>query len=651
MADAPVINSPQPTTEQPYQPPVGTGPVESPIAGGPVSTPPPPSSPQPATAPASTLAPSKTSGLHGVLANVALGALAGAVSGIKKTTAAAGRGYDSYINRTPYGQKVQTNRLEMQAKQQKMQQEQVAAMDEHQVKQLAIQDANLDHLHKIAENRHIENMYSGAEEEQRNTLITQHRAQDDVDRKFLTQLEETGIHIDPKHFSEFTPGDGANVGNGTHSVVNNGKTGEEAGGGFINNQELENTILPHDFSVVSDWKMDKDGTMTPTYTTLKAGQNSAMDALIAHDAGMDKFNQLQGMYQTQLKSQEAAANVQKAEQEPGLVKAQAGQAKAAAAKDYASAALTKAQTDSLKTLGVVVPAGYNPPPTVFSMTPQQVQQELETNKVNVPGNFASLYGAAHYKIDPKTFPSRPYNRPGMPPQMGKDQALSFIRTFINPNYDEKNYQAVQKMEDEFASTKPNTAGGNLVAFNTATGHLGQLYQASQLLQNNNLLKLNEMANELGVQTGHSPRLVFDAIKTALVGELGKTFKSAAPDVPEMDAIAKTLLSSQSPQDTADLTKTYAHLMLTKAGAQVAHFYAYTGELPAQTVDPNAEKVYQSMGINPSSVLPSGNVPIGATGNTTQTPQVPTGKIPAYSKSTGAIIGYADDANGTNFVKF
>ena len=37
--------------------------------------------------------------------------------------------------------------------------------------------------------------------------------------------------------------------------------------------------------------------------------------------------------------------------------------------------------------------------------------------------------------------------------------------------------------------------------------------------------------------------------------------------------------------------------------------------------------------------------LGSTGS------VPAGKIPAYSKSTGKMIVYADDANGTNFIKF
>lgn len=45
----------------------------------------------------------------------------------------------------------------------------------------------------------------------------------------------------------------------------------------------------------------------------------------------------------------------------------------------------------------------------------------------------------------------------------------------------------------------------------------------------------------------------------------------------------------------------------------------------------------------------GQPPTGGGGPAAQT--VPTGKVPAYSKSTGQIIGYADDDKGTNFTRF
>jgi hypothetical protein len=295
--------TPQPTTQpaQPTQPSAGQD-TNAPEPGG-------------ATAPASTLRPSTSSGVHGVLAHIALGALAGAVTGIRKAAEAPGKAYGSYINSTPYGQKVKADELELQQAKQKMQQQATEAMDEHQIKQLAIQSTSLDNLHKIAENRHVEALYPLQEEEARNTLLGQHRTQDEADRAFATHLQEAGINIEHKPFSQFTPGDGQAVGNGQKTVINNGLTGNQAGGGFISNNELENTILPHDMQVVTDWTMDDKGNMTPVYQTLKAGENTAMDALLAHDAGMDRFNQQQDMYQKQLKGQQEAATTLKTQKE------------------------------------------------------------------------------------------------------------------------------------------------------------------------------------------------------------------------------------------------------------------------------------------------------------------------------------------------
>jgi hypothetical protein len=62
-----------------------------------------------------------------------------------------------------------------------------------------------------------------------------------------------------------------------------------------------------------------------------------------------------------------------------------------------------------------------------------------------------------------------------------------------------------------------------------------------------------------------------------------------------------------------------------------------------------------MGIDVNSILPSGaSAPVGGTGNQNPTSNqnvVPQGKVPVYSKSTGELKGYADDAKLTNFKPF
>jgi len=236
------------------------------------------------------------------------------------------------------------------------------------------------------------------------------------------------------------------------------------------------------------------------------------------------------------------------------------------------------------------------------MSPEAIQQDMISKKVQVPPNFAALYGAAHYDVDPASFPTILRKGTG---QMDRQTAVAFIRNFLNPNYDDKNYKAVQKLESEFASTRQQTAGGNLIAFNTATGHLGQLYDAALALQNSNVPALNDIANRYGVATGKSAPVVFDSIRNALVGELGKTFKGASPDIPEAERILQGISNAQSPQQALDVAKANAHLMLTKAGAQVSHYYGYTGKIPPTTLSPASRAVYQRLGIDVNEIIPKG----------------------------------------------
>jgi hypothetical protein len=196
--------------------------------------------------------------------------------------------------------------------------------------------------------------------------------------------------------------------------------------------------------------------------------------------------------------------------------------------------------------------------------------------------------------------------------MNRDQAVSFIHQFVNPNYDDKSYEAVKKMELGFADDKQGAPGGALTSFNTATGHLKQLYDAGKALQNSDIQALNRIANAYGVATGKSAPVVFDAIRVALVGELGKTFKGAAADVPEAKEIKEAISNAQGPTQLQDVAKTYAHLMLTKGKAMGSHYYAYTGEYPPALMTDDSRKAYQGMGIDVSDI--GSGSPVGTFGN-------------------------------------
>lgn len=108
-----------------------------------------------------------------------------------------------------------------------------------------------------------------------------------------------------------------------------------------------------------------------------------------------------------------------------------------------------------------------------------------------------------------------------------------------------------------------TDSHTLTAINTAQGHIQQLFGAADALQNGNVRVLNQIANQYGVQTGASPAVTFQAIKTALTGELGKAFSGTSATVAEQENLAKTLDSANSPTQIKDVATTFNHLMDTK----------------------------------------------------------------------------------------
>lgn len=131
---------------------------------------------------------------------------------------------------------------------------------------------------------------------------------------------------------------------------------------------------------------------------------------------------------------------------------------------------------------------------------------------------------------------------------------------MNPNYNSGDHDL------ELGARRYMTygqGGQTLNALNTARGHLVQLSQAADALQNGNIQVLNRIAQEYGVQTGAPAPIVFQAIKTALTGELGKAFSGTGATVSEQAEIAKALNDAQSPAQLKAFADTNIHLMDTK----------------------------------------------------------------------------------------
>lgn len=635
MADTPqaTVTAPPPPQIDTQNPPI-QGDLQQPQPAQPAQpAQPSPASNAPAQAPASDAG--ATPRVHGVLGRIVLGALKEVAKGADVAARATGREVRTFGQNSPQGLRIQENaranaaaKLDAQQKQQSMkiqqQEEQRAEAQESREEQ----DWGIKHNALSTAQAHV--AFTDQVEEQKDIAdISNQNSQLD------SQLRALGIKpkFDNHSFDQLGPTQAKGIADGSLTPISIGGKGDAAGLHLYSTRDLVGTPLAEDAQIKVDYHVDpKTGELKSNRTvTLPAG-TSAYDAWVLATSEIQKGQIELGQFNQKQQAQEQQAKT--------------AQEQAEAAQKREAAALSAEQIKQMRQLGTSVPDGYVPDPSNFTLSATQLQSKLAQQGVKVPGNFQALYGMAHYDVDPNTFPSRPYNRPGMPLQMSKAQAEDAIRAFVNPNYDEKNYTAVKDMEKEFASTKQNTAGGSLIAFNTAIGHAYQLYQASQALQNGDVPALNRIAVQLGLQTGNAAPVVFDAIKTALVGEIGKTFKGAAPDVPEMQEIATTLNTAQSPdQIRGAIIGAYGHLLETKAGNVIQHYVDYTGHLPPSTFSPTTVTALRGMGLDPAAVLPGGaTVAQGGTANPNPQgggqPQIPAGATPVTVN--GKTVGYRTD---------
>ena len=434
--------------------------------------------------------------------------------------------------------------------------------------------------------------------------------------------------IDPTSFSEHSPELTAQVKplvGGAARAVHNGQAGDGNGVDIYPKSLLQAPITSPVTYNTYDGALDKDGVPMPTQHVITPdGKTTADDYLNKYYEGQAQLTRM---------AQQTHADMTMREQ-----KAKIGTEQGAAAKDWATANLSNAEAENLKNSGMQLPATYKPIPNARVLPAADVKKQLTDQGIQLPNDFDQLWAIDHMKGDIKDYPSRVTKGSG---QKSLSQAATQIRALIDPDFDETKFPAIKKQVEEFSSVKPNTAGGNIVSFNTATSHLQQLYTASQALQNRDPRAWNQVANAYGLQTGASPKIVFDAIRGALVGELGKTFKGGPADIPERADIEKTVSSDASPTQISDWAKTEARLMQSKSQALINQYYAWTGELPPNAIDAHTAAAFKGLGIDPYHGLPTG-AKVGESGNTN--PAQPPAQTPKPFVNT-AGQSFTPDAQG------
>lgn len=277
------------------------------------------------------------------------------------------------------------------------------------------------------------------------------------------------------------------------------------------------------------------------------GGADAIQKNAAERQGEEKARTAQLEEQARLDTQNAPENVA-AEARRVATKTGAEATAKAAAENAAAAVANRA---------LQAPTDFTPNPNASDMTAAQLKVDLKSRGVTVPENFDALYSIANHQAKLNTLPPNP--RKGST-AMSAQQGLSYIHQFINPNYQESDYDAAAGFNKELASSKVGTAGGVLLNAGTASQHLALLDEAAKALKNHDIQYLNKIGNALHVAIGDSPVTTFNAISEQVNGEVGKVVAGGSPHEAELNELRKNLNSDQSPEQTAKTIRAYVGLM-------------------------------------------------------------------------------------------
>jgi hypothetical protein len=279
-----------------------------------------------------------------------------------------------------------------------------------------------------------------------------------------------------------------------------------------------------------------------------------------------------------------------------------------------AAASVKASQDGIK-----IPDNFTPNPHAVSMDSTELSKTLTTQGVEIPANFQALYAIGHNAASLSTLSNNPRPKTGIMP---RDQALSFIRTFINPQFQEGDYAANANLQKELRSTMVGKAGGTIISAGTASTHMDMLAKAADSLNNGNLTDWNNIKAQLGIKTGDPDPLVFKAITQKLNEEIEKVTSGGAPMQASLKEAADNLGVQHSPEQIKSVLKGYVGLMNGRISEIDDRSYQYTGRhIP---VSANMTRVFNANGFT--------------------VPGQPAGSKPLYSGDT--VIGFTSDGGKT-----
>lgn len=272
------------------------------------------------------------------------------------------------------------------------------------------------------------------------------------------------------------------------------------------------------------------------------------------------------------------------------------------------------------------PQGFQFDPNMKYMGSDQLERTLKAQGVDVPADFPTLYGIGHYALDPKDYVPKVW-RTGDPEVMSQSQALSFIRRFVNPDFDQKDYGNMSKTEQRLANPDSNF-NKSILQVGTATNHMELLRQMAHEVSQGRPLggqypALNQLAGELGVQLGKDDFSNLQALTRAVNVEMSNVAGGGfAPHREAVEQTLKNMTAANSEQQIDGLIRVYTGLMHGRLSQQQAWLKSqYDGNDPElkgkgyiRGIDPHVDQLFKRYGLSvpwehqPNNTQPTQNQP-------------------------------------------
>lgn len=143
-------------------------------------------------------------------------------------------------------------------------------------------------------------------------------------------------------------------------------------------------------------------------------------------------------------------------------------------------------------------------------------------------------------------------------------AIKKLVSQYDPNWNESLYDQRKQIAVDFAKTGANSPGGQIVAANTAIGHLGDLYDVAESLHNGNVPLWNKVKQFGAHEFGGYPELrEFQAVRDKFVAEAEKFYRGSQATQGEIMGMKRTLNESDTPAELLSNMRRQARLMGSK----------------------------------------------------------------------------------------